>query len=145
MKQKNYQEIKDKFKSWTNNKTDEDLIQEDEFMLMANYLSELERLKRLEGLKLKRNELADQIGVSASYLTQVFNGDKPLNFYTIAKIQRALNIRFHVRAYQIDGNRFVPYDLHNTVSTENPHTKGTAKVADDVREIIISQVQTSLA
>lgn len=93
----NHEDVKAKFQSLQNNKTEEDLIKEDEYILMANYLSEIERLKK--PLNLNRKELAKRIKTSASYLTQVFRGDKPLNFYTLAKIQKALNIRFEVRAY----------------------------------------------
>lgn len=98
MKQTNYLALQNKIESWANSKSEEDLLKEDEYMLMANYLSEIERLKRLEGLKLIRKDLAKEIGVTASYLSQVFTGDKPLNFYTIAKIQKALKIRFEIRA-----------------------------------------------
>ena len=47
-----------------------------------------------------RKELASLIKTSPSYLTQVFRGDKPLNFITLAKIQRALGIRFTVGVKQ---------------------------------------------
>lgn len=42
------------------------------------------------------------IKTSGSYLTQVFRGDKPLNFITLAKIQKALNIRFEISAHYKD-------------------------------------------
>jgi transcriptional regulator with XRE-family HTH domain len=90
-------ELQSKFHSLLSSKSEDDLLKEEEFILMANYLSEIERLQELEGVKFVRKELAKQIKVSASYLTQVFRGDKPLNFRTIAKIQRALKIKFHVR------------------------------------------------
>jgi len=61
---------------------------------MANYLSEIEKYQKEHDIN--RKELAAKIKTSASYLTQVFKGDKPLNFFTIAKIQKALKVRFRV-------------------------------------------------
>lgn len=89
------EEIKAAFNSLRESKTEEELIKEDEYILMANYLSEIERIKST--LSFTRKDLAKKINTSPSYLTQVFRGDKPLNFYTLAKIQRALKIKFSVK------------------------------------------------
>ena len=94
-------EIKDKFQFFFENRSKEQRIKHDEFMLMASFLSEIEKVQKVKNFK--RNKLAELIGTSASYLTQVFRGDKPLNFNTLAKIQGALKIRFSVDAsYKID-------------------------------------------
>ncbi len=93
----NIQEIKNKFKSLIVEKDEEEGIEHDAYMLMSGYLSEIERIQ--EETDLKRNALADKINISPSYLTQVFRGNKPLNFYTLAKIQRALKIKFFVKAF----------------------------------------------
>jgi transcriptional regulator with XRE-family HTH domain len=71
-----------------------------ELMLMAKFLSEIEQQQKLKDID--RKNLAVLIGTSPSYLTQVFRGDKPLNFKTLAKIQAVLNIRFEVSASIID-------------------------------------------
>lgn len=92
----NSKQIQDKIKDRLLSKSEEDLIREDEHILMDNYLSEIERIQKISGLN--RKNLAQQIKTSPSYLTQVFRGDKPLNFYTLAKIQKALKIRFTVTA-----------------------------------------------
>lgn len=65
-------------------------------MLAFRFLSEVEKYQELQGMKKK--ELAKEIGTSASYITQLFRGNKPLNFETIAKMQRALHICFHISA-----------------------------------------------
>lgn len=112
-------ELRDRFQSLTANKTAEDLIKEDEYALMANYLSEIERLKSEVGFS--RKELAKKINTSPSYLTQVFRGDKPLNFHTLAKIQNALNIRFEVKAIPMYAT--VSNDLKRALSIKlNPVT-----------------------
>ncbi|MBP7556641.1 MAG: helix-turn-helix transcriptional regulator [Chitinophagaceae bacterium] len=65
-------------------------------MLMFSFLSEIEKFQELQDVT--RKKLSERICTSASYITQVFRGDKPLNFETIAKIQAALHITFHVHA-----------------------------------------------
>lgn len=92
----NKEDIKAKFNYLINSKTEEELIERDSLILQANYLSEIERLSKTEGFN--RKDLAIKINTSPSYLTQVFKGDKPLNFLTLAKIKRALNLRFEVKA-----------------------------------------------
>jgi L-fucose/D-arabinose isomerase len=42
------------------------------------------------------NWVAKEIGTSASYLTQLFRGDRLLNFKTVAKIEQALAIQFEI-------------------------------------------------
>lgn len=74
--------------------TEEEQINLDEYILMAKYLSEIENI--LIEKSLTKKALANKIGTSPSYLTQVFRGDKPLNFKTLAKIKTVLNIHFEV-------------------------------------------------
>ena len=90
-------EIKKRFEDLQQNKTESEKLEHDEYMLMAAFLSEIEKIQKQKAIK--RNRLAELIDISASYLTQVFGGDKPLNFHTIAKIQKALGIKFYVKAY----------------------------------------------
>ena len=90
------EQIKSNLNALFNSKTEEQLIERDALMLQANYLSEIERLTKEKGIN--RKDIAFKIKTSASYLTQVFRGDKPLNFITLAKIKRALDLRFEVKA-----------------------------------------------
>src|SRR5258708_27262760 len=94
------EEIKNKFKFLLIEKNEEEGIEHDAYMLMAGYLSEIERVQ--ENKKINRKDLAIKINTSASYLTQVFRGNKPMNFYTLAKIQRALKIKFQVSAVSLN-------------------------------------------
>jgi transcriptional regulator with XRE-family HTH domain len=91
------QNIKNKFKSLLEEKNEQEGIQLDALILMSGYLAEIERIQKHKNIK--RNALAELIKITPSYLTQVFTGKKPLNFETIAKIQRALGIKFSVQAY----------------------------------------------
>jgi ribosome-binding protein aMBF1 (putative translation factor) len=67
-------------------------------LLSAIFLSEVE--KELDRMGWTRKRLAEEIGTSASYLTQLFRGDRLLNLKTVAKIEQALQITFEIRAKQ---------------------------------------------
>ncbi len=75
-------------------------LEVDSLLLMSGFLSEIEAA--MVKKKITRKLLAQLIGTSPSYLTQVFRGDKPLNFMTLAKMQKALNVGFVTRLYYID-------------------------------------------
>jgi transcriptional regulator with XRE-family HTH domain len=84
-------------------------VKHDALMLMAGFLSEIEIIQDEQGVS--RKDLAKEIGTSGSYLTQVFRSKKPLNFITLAKIKRALGIRFEIRAF--------PKNLPSTIESDN--------------------------
>lgn len=109
--------IKEQFKSLFNKKTKEEELRLESFLLMASFLSEIELI--LEKRRLTKANLATQIGISPSYLTQVFKGDKPLNFVTLAKIQKALDIQFVTRVYSKSGNSVVKNGARITKSITN--------------------------
>jgi transcriptional regulator with XRE-family HTH domain len=90
------EEIKNKFQSLRKHKSEEDEIKHDAQMLMYRFLTEIQKYQDIEGVN--RKTLAKLIKTSASYLTQLFRGNKPLNFETLAKCQKALNIKFDVIA-----------------------------------------------
>ncbi|MFM1857882.1 MAG: hypothetical protein RLZ05_942 [Bacteroidota bacterium] len=75
-------------------------LEVDSLLLMSGFLSEIEAA--MVKKKMTRKLLAQLIGTSPSYLTQVFRGDKPLNFMTLAKMQKALNVGFVTRLYYKD-------------------------------------------
>ena len=78
--------------------TSEEKIESRAHLLSLIFLSEAEKAMDRKGWTKKR--LAHEIGTSASYLTQLFRGDRLLNFKTIAKIEGALDVRFEITAYE---------------------------------------------
>ena len=82
-----------------NETTGED-IHHDAKILMYRFLSEVERL--LDERNINRKELAESIGTSASYITQLFRGNKMLNLETVAKFQKVFDIKFDIKAYPKD-------------------------------------------
>jgi transcriptional regulator with XRE-family HTH domain len=82
-----------------NFENEEQKFNHDSYILMAGYLSEIELI--LKKYNINKKTLASKINCTPPYITQVFRGNKPLNFYTLAKIKNALNIRFEVRAIDL--------------------------------------------
>lgn len=71
-----------------------DLAEVNAHVLASKFLSEI--LDASEKNNLNRKQLADKIGTSASYLTQLFRGNKLINLTTIAKLGNELNIEFDI-------------------------------------------------
>jgi len=73
-------------------------LEHDTKMVMYRFLSEIEKLTEEKGIN--RKELAKLIGTSASYITQLYRGNRVLNLETIAKFQKVFNITFEVKVIQ---------------------------------------------
>lgn len=58
--------------------------------------------------KINRKNVAELIGTSASYLTQLYRGTKLLNFTTLAKLQDKLDLDFEIRIKQ---NEYINSDI----------------------------------
>jgi transcriptional regulator with XRE-family HTH domain len=88
-------------------------------LLMFRFLSEVEK-NYPEGRIPKNKDLASKLGVSSSYITQVFKGEKLLNFKMLAKLQKALDITFEIRAKK----------------NEKPRSSGTVKKTTRVKSYV---------
>ena len=93
----NHNELKKELEDLFIPRSEEVEIKHDALMLMAGFLSEIEHIQDEQNIS--RKELAKKINTSGSYLTQVFRSKKPLNFITLAKIKRALDLRFEIKAF----------------------------------------------
>ncbi len=78
-------------------------------MLSFIFLSEAQKVMDHKGWT--RKKLADEIGTSASYLTQLFRGDRLLNLKTAAKIENALGIEFDITVSEISNEYHDTKDL----------------------------------
>lgn len=74
----------------------EEELEHEAKMIMFRFLSELEKLNH--GRPIKKKELAKAIETSASYVTQLYQGDKLINLLTLAKIQDAYDLTFEIKA-----------------------------------------------
>jgi transcriptional regulator with XRE-family HTH domain len=65
-------------------------------IIMMKFLQAME--KSMGKNKLNKKTLAGILGVSPSYVTQLYNGDKLINLEMIARIEQAFGIEFKVQA-----------------------------------------------
>jgi transcriptional regulator with XRE-family HTH domain len=111
----NHDDLKKSFENLFAPRPEEVETKHDAFMLMAAFLSEIEYIQEQD--KISRKELAKKVKTSGSYLTQVFRNKKPLNFLTLAKIKRALDIRFEIKAFRKNStNPVVTPNEYNAIS-----------------------------
>lgn len=96
----NHDDLKKDFENLFKPRSEDIEVKHDALMLMAAFLSEIEYIQDQDGISSKF--LADKIDLSPSYLCQVFRSKKPLNFLTLAKIKRVLNIGFEVKAFRMN-------------------------------------------
>lgn len=94
MSTKSLKDIQNEFDSIFNFENKEDKWEVDAKLLASRFLSIIQiELDKNNG---NRKELAEAIGTSASYITQLFRGNKFPNFLTLAKMKDALNIEFNI-------------------------------------------------
>ncbi len=75
-------------------KSPDEKLEHETYMLSFKFMHEVEEAMERQGLSKK--QLAERIGTSASYITQLFRGNRLLNLKTLARLQEALNIRFYI-------------------------------------------------
>jgi len=96
MKFKDKYTVSNEFENLFSFKDEKEELDHEAHIIMFRFLSELENFSGTKSLK--RKELAAKLGVSPSYITQLYKGDKLLNFTMLAKIQKAFNITFEITA-----------------------------------------------
>lgn len=96
MKFKDKYNIAPEFENLFAFKSKEEELEHEAKMIMFRFLSELEKLTVEKPIKKK--ELAKAISTSASFITQLYQGDKLVNLLTLAKIQEAYNLTFEIKA-----------------------------------------------
>jgi transcriptional regulator with XRE-family HTH domain len=65
-------------------------------LLHLKFVRIIEDAMRQEGISKKI--LAEKLGTSKSYITQLFSGDKLLNMKTLARLEQLLDINFAIKA-----------------------------------------------
>jgi len=87
--------LKNEFKKALQFENEEDKIEHDSKILMFKFLSIVEREMELRDMSKK--ELAQQLGTSPSYVTQLFRGTKTINLIKLVQLQNILNIEFDIQ------------------------------------------------
>jgi len=90
----NPQEIKEAFDQLFNGFTEKEKLENDAKLMMFRFLDIVDRKR--EELGLNRKQLAQKLGTSASYITQLYRGDKLVNMITLAKFKKALDLEFEI-------------------------------------------------
>ncbi len=62
-------------------------------LIHLRILDEIDRL--MQDQDMSKKDLADALGTSKSYITQLFSSNKRMNLLLLAKMQRALNMKMH--------------------------------------------------
>lgn len=118
-------EIEIAFKTLFSFDNEQDQLELEAKLIMAKFLENIQGVATQKGLKKK--DLAQKIGTSASYITQLYRGNKLLNLMTLAKLQRALDIEFDI---SIKGYE----QIKNPVSEENIEVYSKTRYASDRSE-----------
>jgi transcriptional regulator with XRE-family HTH domain len=100
MSTKSKKEIQSIFQNLLSFDTKEELIERDKNRLHFKFLSSIEEI--LEEKNISKKDLAISIGTSPSFITQLFRGNKTINFEMLAKIQQALEISYEIKVTQND-------------------------------------------
>jgi transcriptional regulator with XRE-family HTH domain len=77
--------------------SEEEELEHDAQMLTYKFLEELEKCHS-NGPKFKKKDLARAIEKSPSFISQLYSGEKLMSFNLLAKIQKAFNISFEIKA-----------------------------------------------
>jgi len=86
--------IKNQLMSLISPMSDEAELDIDKHILSAKFLSEIQ--KHLETADMKKKDFAELMDVSASFITQLFTGDKMVSMEFLSNAQKKLNIEFTI-------------------------------------------------
>lgn len=103
MKFKDKYKISNEFEDLFSFNSEEEELEHDAQMLTFKFLEELERCY-INGPKFKKKHLAKALDKSPSFISQLYSGDKLMNFTLLAKIQKAFDISFEIKAKQISAD-----------------------------------------
>ncbi len=81
--------------------SEKDELEHEAKMIMFRLLSSFEKMM---GHPVQKKEIAEAIGTSPSYITQLFKGDKLINMTTLAKLQKAFDFSFEIEAKKNSAN-----------------------------------------
>src|SRR5674536_8439 len=101
------EEIQSAFDHLFNSLSEEDLLDVDAKILMFRFLLLIDAKR--EELGWSRKELAAQIKTSPSFISQLFQGDKLINFTTLAKIQKVMGLEFEITQKKTFTGKVLPY------------------------------------
>ncbi|QEM08741.1 helix-turn-helix domain-containing protein [Mucilaginibacter rubeus] len=99
-------------------------LEHDATLLSLKFISEINELMLENGIRSKK-EMANLLGKTPSFVTQLFNGDKKLNMDILAKFQKVLRTEFSIST-AAKQCLLKPINLSDAMKLtfEDPDTKG---------------------
>lgn len=97
MKFKDKYKVSSEFEDIFSFNSEEEELEHDAQMLTFKFLEELER-SQISDSKFKKKELANALDKSPSFISQLYSGEKLMNFNLLARIQKVYNISFEIKA-----------------------------------------------
>lgn len=88
--------------------TDEERLEARGELLALHFMTYINHKMNQKGITKK--ELAEMVGTSPSYITQLFRGDKTPNWKMIAKMEKALELSFKIECEGLDVERLPEVD-----------------------------------
>lgn len=101
-------------------KNEKDKLELDKEMLSARFLSEIQMY--LEAKDISRKDFAKKMGMSASFVSQLFTSDKLVSMEFLAKVQQKLSLKFYVSTI-------------DQVNIENFTDKVTMHIMDEIMKL----------
>ena len=91
-------------------KNDKERLEHNAQMISYRILSEVEKVCNEK--KIKKKDLANMIGTSKSYITQLFRGAKSVNTLVMAKFEEALDFSFNINIKLDEESSFAYFAKH---------------------------------
>lgn len=91
--------IKNEWDALINELSYEDQVASKADVLALQFLGLVDQ--KMESLKMNKKELAEKIGTSASFITQLFRGDRKPNWNILAKMSMELGLDFKVMTEEL--------------------------------------------
>ncbi|MES2447152.1 MAG: helix-turn-helix transcriptional regulator [Bacteroidota bacterium] len=91
---KTSEEIQNSFNEILSISSEQERLELEAQSLAFSFLAEID--KAMSEQKMSKKALAESIGTSASYITQLFRGDRLPNFINLAKMKEALGMEFDI-------------------------------------------------
>ncbi len=75
--------------------TEQEKIELEARMIQLDFIARLQEIMKAKGIRNKK-ELASLLGTSPSFITQLFSAEKLINLKHLAKLQRALDLKYSI-------------------------------------------------
>jgi len=113
MKFKDKYTISKEFEDIFSFQNEKEEIEHDAQMLVQKFLEEVEKCFET-GPGIKKKDIADALGKSRSFVSQLYSGEKLMNFIHLAQLQKSLNLNFEIKA-KLNDTRYSELPSKNSI------------------------------